>query len=74
MQSNIRYVGILMHPVAEYNLAEYLRGTLTNEAVSLLRTSFGCLTAAVNYLHQRNIRHKDIKPQVRNVLFFSDSR
>jgi serine/threonine protein kinase len=33
------------------------------EMSSNLRTYFGCLTAALAYLHDQNIRHKDIKPQ-----------
>jgi serine/threonine protein kinase len=35
----------------------------TLEMSSNLRTYFGCLTAALAYLHNQNIRHKDIKPQ-----------
>jgi serine/threonine protein kinase len=35
---------------------------------SNLRTYFGCLTAALAYLHDQNIRHKDIKPQ--NILIY----
>ena len=59
-----RYVGILTSPVADCNLKEYLEKPLTEGMGSLLRTSFGCLVAAVNYLHQNRIRHKDVKPQV----------
>jgi serine/threonine protein kinase len=59
-----RYLGILMSPVADCNLEEYLRGPLTDNKRSLLSTSFGCLVAALKYLHQISIRHKDIKPQV----------
>jgi serine/threonine protein kinase len=36
---------------------------LASEMCSTLRTYFGCLAAALAYLHDRSIRHKDIKPQ-----------
>jgi serine/threonine protein kinase len=36
---------------------------LASEMCATLRTYFGCLAAALVYLHDRSIRHKDIKPQ-----------
>jgi serine/threonine protein kinase len=36
---------------------------LASEMCSTLCTYFGCLAAALAYLHDRSIRHKDIKPQ-----------
>lgn len=54
-----------MSPVADYNLKEFLDlDPLPPESHSFLRTFFGCLTAALKYLHENRIRHKDIKPQV----------
>lgn len=53
-----------MSPVADCNLKKYLDLPLTDNRRSLLMTSFGCLVAAVSYLHENRIRHKDIKPQV----------
>ncbi|OAL48129.1 hypothetical protein IQ07DRAFT_114453 [Pyrenochaeta sp. DS3sAY3a] len=66
-----RFVGILMSPVAECDLKEFLhncasdaKGTLPSK--SFIRSFFGCLTSALSYLHDNTVRHKDIKPQ--NVL------
>lgn len=36
---------------------------IATEQAATLRTYFGCLAAALAYLHDRSIRHKDIKPQ-----------
>ena len=58
-----RFVGLIMSPVAECNLKEYLNGSFQP---SLVRTYFGCLAVAVRFLHESCVRHKDIKPQ--NVL------
>ena len=59
-----RYVGIIMSPVADWNLEEFLdRDTIPSEDLSFLRTFYGCLAAALRYLHRNCIRHKDIKPQ-----------
>lgn len=62
-----KFVAILMSPVADYNLKDFLgQHSLTIGERSFLRTFFGCLTSALCYLHEQRVRHKDIKPQ--NVL------
>jgi serine/threonine protein kinase len=62
-----KFVGIIMSPVAEYNLKDFLAlDPLPSGERSFLRTFFGCLAAALCYLHDNRVRHKDIKPQ--NVL------
>ncbi|KAF2793816.1 kinase-like protein, partial [Melanomma pulvis-pyrius CBS 109.77] len=55
-----QFVGIIMSPVADCNLKEYLEGSIEP---SLLRTFFGCLAVAIRFLHENCVRHKDIKPQ-----------
>ncbi|KAK3902442.1 ankyrin repeat-containing domain protein [Staphylotrichum tortipilum] len=72
------HLGILMAPVAEGDLGWFMGGldAVEEEAKAggiaglpaaekrgLLRTFFGCLASALNYLHSSQIRHKDIKPQ-----------
>jgi len=65
-----RYVGIVMSPVADWNLEDYLdRDIISMEDRSFLRTFYGCLAAALRYLHRNCIRHKDIKPQARSEPF-----
>ncbi|OCT51597.1 hypothetical protein CLCR_08818 [Cladophialophora carrionii] len=65
--TDTKFVDILMSPVADYNLKDFLmRRNLTPGERSFLRTFFGCLVVALCSLHENKIRHKDIKPQ--NVL------
>ncbi|KAI0886486.1 kinase-like protein [Annulohypoxylon maeteangense] len=61
------YVGMLLSPSADYNLAEYLDFVHTNQTppnMIDLRGFFGCLITALAHLHYvEQIRHKDIKPK-----------
>lgn len=80
------YLGLVMSPVADTDLAAFLEQTSVYvraalpenaessmirlryqaramEMCSTLQTYFGCLATALAYLHDRSIRHKDIKPQ-----------
>ena len=60
-----KYMGLIMSPVAEMDLAAYLTRADTSK-YGELRTFFGCLARALEFLHEQNVRHKDIKP--RNIL------
>lgn len=68
----VRYVGsymdpkwmaLTMLPIAEEDLSSWILRHLGDR---LIERFFGCLASAVAYLHQENVRHKDIK--LRNVL------
>jgi serine/threonine protein kinase len=56
-----KYIGLIMSPIAEMDLSTYL--ACANAASHKeLRTFFGCLARALEFLHGERIRHKDIKP------------
>ena len=56
-----KYLGLIMSPVAEMDLSTYLKRVDTSKHQEL-RTFFGCLARALEFLHEQNVRHKDIKP------------
>ena len=60
-----KYIGLIMSPVAEMDLSTYLARADTAKHGEL-RTFFGCLARALEFLHGQKVRHKDIKP--RNIL------
>ncbi|PMD37014.1 kinase-like protein [Hyaloscypha variabilis F] len=59
-----KYFALLTSPVADYDLASYMTEAVNSaDKQSLLRTFFGCLCNGLQYLHQSQIRHRDVKPQ-----------
>lgn len=67
-----RHVGLIMSPVADSNLAQFLElSPLPTEQLIYLRRFYGCLSSALGYLHENRIRHKDIKPF--NILVHGDN-
>lgn len=64
-----KHLGLMMAPVADCNLAEYL-GRVSSDTRATLQTFFGCLATALDYLHSQSIKHRDIKPA--NILVLSD--
>lgn len=58
-----KYIAILMTPVADCDLHQYLsQDPFPPNELSVLRSFFGCLCGAVRFLHKSRCRHKDIKP------------
>lgn len=65
------HVNILSTPVADMDLATFLDKPINRPEREVLYRGFGCLCNAINYLHQHNIRHEDLKPQ--NVLISGEN-
>ncbi|KAF2120652.1 kinase-like domain-containing protein, partial [Lophiotrema nucula] len=62
-----RHLSILIYPVADEDLASFLdrvEGSrdVSKEHEDILSRSFGCLASGLAFMHQRHIRHGDIKP------------
>jgi tetratricopeptide (TPR) repeat protein len=63
-----KYIGLIMSPVADMDLSTYLARADTARHGEL-RTFYGFLARALEFLHKQSIRHKDIKPS--NILVHS---
>lgn len=66
--TDTQYIAYIMTPVATQTLGDFLadKKSLEDGDMAMLRRFYGCLAAAVNYLHQSRVRHNDITR--RNVL------
>src|SRR2546423_10745406 len=62
-----KYLVMLLEPVADHNLKQYMNrgGTRNAEEQARFRTYFGCLAHTIRFLHATSIGilHKDIKPE-----------
>lgn len=58
--TDMQYLGLIMSPVAEMNLAEYSK-QCTTSGHPQLRLLFEFLAMALEYLHSQGVRHKGIK-------------
>lgn len=62
--TDTKYIGLVMSPVADCNLAEFYDQVPNNpQLLDVLRRFYGCLATALKYLHGSRIRHRDIKPE-----------
>ncbi|KAI9765890.1 MAG: hypothetical protein M1840_007031 [Geoglossum simile] len=57
-------VGLLLLPVADCNLKEFLtKASRRHNRERLLDRIYGCLSTALAFLHVNGFRHKDVKPE-----------
>lgn len=62
-------LALILEPIAECgSLAQFLSAIKSDEARpndedrTVLRQSFGCLTSTLAFIHQKQVRHKDVSP------------
>lgn len=63
--------GLLFLPVAECNLYDYFKeptAETNDDFITFLNKFFGCLSSALKFMHNKGVRHKDIKPT--NILVY----
>jgi serine/threonine protein kinase len=63
-------LAILLYPAAEWNLEEFMEDTMDvcgqsewEPRSEALVTFFGCLGSTIEFLHDQNVKHMDIKPK-----------
>jgi hypothetical protein len=72
-------LAILLYPVADQNLEEFM-DDIVNEpdridsehGKEVVPTFFGCLSSAISFIHDKNVKHMDIKPKNILVRMFGD--
>jgi hypothetical protein len=69
--TDMDHVNILSSPVADMNLATFLDLPIDDKNRAVIYRGIGCLCNALHYLHQKKIRHEDLKPQ--NILIHGDN-
>ncbi|KAF1828174.1 kinase-like protein, partial [Decorospora gaudefroyi] len=60
--TTVRSLDLIMTPVADCTLAEYMEELGTTASDSTLQSFFGCLATSIAYLHTNRIKHGCIKP------------
>ncbi|KAG9204880.1 hypothetical protein G6514_010114 [Epicoccum nigrum] len=71
--TDTQHIAYLMLPVAQGNLEDFLRKPdgLADSDKHDIRSFFGCLAGAANYLHRSRIRHRDLS--LKNILVHDGS-
>jgi serine/threonine protein kinase/ankyrin repeat protein len=71
--TDTNHIAYLMLPVAQGNLDDFLRKPdgLADSDKHDIRSFFGCLAGAANYLHRSRIRHRDLS--LKNILVHDGS-
>ncbi|KAF2124893.1 kinase-like protein [Dothidotthia symphoricarpi CBS 119687] len=70
--TNSVHLGIVISPLADMDLSTYMQqASATTQLRPTLQTFFGCLAASINYLHDKEVKHRDIKPQ--NILIYKSN-
>ncbi len=66
-------LGLILLPVARCNLETFLDefDASSDRDSTILHRCFGCLTSALAFIHDKEFRHKDIKPE--NILIHGDN-
>lgn len=71
------FASILMHPVADYNLSQYLaQKVFTPTEQCNMWLWFSCLTSGLHHMHEHGVVHHDVKPSnilvMDRTVFYSD--